>query len=105
MDVITSAVFSGILYDMLKQSAKISANNLKYWLKDWALSQNKAEKIEHELSHLNINAQMSEKDIELELLSNKKIQELIASIQPSNQTRISQVHNGNGNNNVTINNS
>jgi hypothetical protein len=44
MDVITSAVFSGILYDMLKQSAKISANNLKYWLKDWALSQNQAEK-------------------------------------------------------------
>ncbi|QVL42018.1 MAG: hypothetical protein KFB92_11045 [Alcanivorax sp.] len=104
IDIITSATLSGIIYDMLKTSTKLSMENLKEHLRGWIISDGEVQKLKNELLHLNLNDGMSEKAIQSTLESSDKIKEILSGMQPHNQTTVSQFHEGCGDNNITINN-
>lgn len=103
MDVITSSVLSGIIYDMLKKSVILSAENLKQRLGNWLIETAQVKQLEVELAKLNVNDQMSEKAIEASIASSEALTSILGHIERSNNNTINQNHTGVGDNIATIN--
>ncbi|MES9902461.1 MAG: hypothetical protein ABW168_07235 [Sedimenticola sp.] len=99
MEFITSAVLSGILYDMLKHGVVISAGSVKEKLKDWVVGDIIAPALSDELNKLNLNDELSESAIEKRIDQSSNILELISKIKKvENVTTIIQSHSGSGDN-------
>jgi len=94
----SAAVFSGVIYDVLKHQAKVTGQAIKTRLKDWILDDDSAEKIANEINSMGINQDMSESAIERKIQDSERLSQLLKEIQPYNQTNINQVHNGIGDN-------
>ena len=103
MNVITSSVLSGIIYDMLKKSVVLSAENLKQRLGNWLIETAQAKQLEAELAKLNVNDQMSEKAIEASIASSEALTKILGHIERPNSNAINQSHTGVGDNIATIN--
>lgn len=98
MDIITSAVVSGILYDMIKHKVALTAKNLKDRLKGWLVDDVVAESLEVKLKNLGLNDELSESAIDRRILGNQDLMVLLSKIEASPQTVINQYHSGTGDN-------
>ena len=98
MEVITGAILSGFLYDMLKHKVILSADHIKEKLQGWLIDDFVAENIERELDKLQLTAEMSESSIARELASSDELTALLKAVQPSVQNTTTQIHSGTGDN-------
>lgn len=74
MDFLSSAILSGIVYDMLKHHVSITATSIKEKLKNWVVDEAVAPALAKELEKLSLNDEMSEIAIERKLLDSSEIQ-------------------------------
>ncbi|WKD51035.1 GapS6a family protein [Microbulbifer spongiae] len=95
---ITTAILASSIYDMLKHSLVLSAENLKSHLKKWIVDDSTLKTLENKISYLALDDEMSEAAIEKRLIGSDEIVELIRSIKPRNSTTIIQTHSGQGDN-------
>ncbi|EEW7864160.1 hypothetical protein A8X47_004180 [Escherichia coli] len=98
MDFLSSAILSGIVYDMLKHHVSITATSIKEKLKNWVIDEAVAPALAKELEKLSLNDEMSEIAIERKLLDSSEIQKILSSIKPHAVTVIIQNHSGTGDN-------
>ncbi|EFG6858449.1 hypothetical protein OM222_003820 [Escherichia coli] len=98
MDFLSSAILSGIVYDMLKHHVSITATSIKEKLKNWVIDEAIAPALAKELEKLSLNDEMSEIAIERKLLDSSEIQKILSSIKPHAATVIIQNHSGTGDN-------
>lgn len=98
MDFLSSAILSGIVYDMLKHHVSITATSIKEKLKNWVVDEAVAPALAKELEKLSLNDEMSEIAIERKLLDSSEIQKILSSIKPLAATVIIQNHSGTGDN-------
>lgn len=96
MEFISSAVLSGILYDMLKSGVKLTAYNIKVKLQNWIVGDSIAIEIEKELHKLQLSDDMSESAIEKKIASSNELAALVKKIKPN--AIITQIHSGTGDN-------
>lgn len=94
MDFLSSAILSGIVYDMLKHHVSITATSIKEKLKNWVIDEAVAPALAKELEKLSLNDEMSEIAIERKLLDSSEIQKILSSIKPHAATVIIQNHSG-----------
>jgi hypothetical protein len=97
MAFLTEVIVAGILYDLIKHGAALTAENLRGRLKGWILGENEAQQIATEVQKLNLNNEMSEKAIQNRISSSEDLLHLLNSIKPS-ATTITQTHSGTGDN-------
>ena len=95
LDLMSAAVLSGVIYDVLKYQAKVTGQALKSRLKEWVLDDDSADEI---ANGIGINQDMSEAAIKRKIQNSDRLTQLMKEIQPSNQTNINQIHNGTGDN-------
>lgn len=98
MEFITSAVLSGILYDMLKHQVSLTAGNLKEKLQGWLIDDSMANAVETELEKLQLSNEMSESAIVKRLDGSNELIALLKEVKPTKQTTIIQTHSGTGDN-------
>lgn len=98
LDLMSAAVLSGVIYDVLKYQAKVTGQALKIRLKEWVVDDNSAEEIAREINGIGIDQDMSEAAIKRKIQDSDRLAQLIKEIKPSNQTNINQIHNGTGDN-------
>ena len=99
MEYMSSAILSGVLYDMIKLEVSITADNLKEKLKGWVVDELIAPVISKELADLNLNDELSEKAIEKRINETPKLLDLLSSIRKETSvTTIVQNHSGTGDN-------
>lgn len=96
MELITGAVLSGIIYDMLKHGITLTASNIKEKLRCWLIEDTVANSMEKELSKLQLSEDMSQSVIAEKISMSKELTELIEKLKPN--TTIMQTHNGSGDN-------
>ena len=95
MEFISSAVLSGILYDLLKNKVLLTAGNIKESLKGWAVDQVLAELVEQELVSIEISDQMSEGAIASKIEESSELMSILSKI-PQYKTQVTQQHTGSG---------
>jgi len=99
MDFLSTAVLSGIAYDILKKGLSLSASNLKEKLKDWAEVEIIVPRIAEELNKLALTDDMSEKAIERSINQSQSLLELLTTVKkPQVSNVIVQHHTGSGDN-------
>jgi len=98
MEFITSAVLSGLLYDMLKHQVSLTADNIKEKLQGWLVDDSIAKSVEIELVKLQLSDEMSESAIANKLASADELAVLLREIKSTTQTTIIQTHSGSGDN-------
>lgn len=98
VEFLSGAALSGVLYDMMKSSAVVTANDLKARLKDWILSDDTAVKLTHEISNVGIDDSLSEKAIFDRLERSSVIHDLLQQVTQPSVTTNHQVHTGSGDN-------
>ncbi|SGZ10058.1 Putative uncharacterized protein [Moritella viscosa] len=97
MELITSSILGGIIYDIVKEGIAITKDSLGEQLKKWA-AESIAPNLAEALLDIEVTSMMSEKAIELELEKNKTIVALLAQIKTSSQGAVHQEHTGSGHN-------
>lgn len=97
MPFLTEVVVAGVLYDLIKHGAALTAENLRGKLKDWVLGENETQQIATAVQKLNLSDEMSEKAIQNKISSSEDLIQILNSIKPS-KTTIIQTHNGTGDN-------
>lgn len=99
MDFLSATILSGIVYDMFKHGAKITAQNLQKKLHDWVINGTELETISTKLNELQLTDEMSESAIEKKIVSSNELMSILEKVQPStvNYTVI-QNHSGEGDN-------
>ncbi len=95
MDFMTSAMLSGIVYDMVKRGVGMSMDSLKSRLNYWLVDDNVIKEMSTRLNELNINESMSERAIQEHIERNESLMKLMQNIKP-NQSIL--VHHGSGDN-------
>lgn len=97
MEFISSAVLSGILYDLLKNKVLLTAGNIKESLKGWAVDQVLAELVEQELVSIGISDQMSEGAIASKIEASPELMSLLSNI-PQYKSQVTLQYTGSGDN-------
>lgn len=97
-EVITTSLLASTIYDMLKHSLVLSGKNLKECLRGWIIDGSTLEDLEHQISSLKLNSDMSESAIEKKLVASDELLKIIRQIKPNNATTIVQTHSGTGDN-------
>jgi len=98
VDFISTAVLSGIIYDICKTQARVTGAALKERLKSWVVDDITADDIAEEVNKLGVNQDQSEIAIEREIVRSERLLELLKEVKPSNSTTITQFHSGSGDN-------
>lgn len=99
MDFLTSAILSGIAYDVIKCGVLMTTDNLKDRLRDWIIDDYALSMLAGELNKLSLTDEMSESAIERKILSSAELVSLLETIKPiSEGNTIIQSHSGSGDN-------
>lgn len=99
MEFLTGAILSGIVYDMIKLSVAITADDLKQQLRGWIIDDVTAIQLATSIKQIENLEDMSEAAISRKLQSIPEMEALLSSIKPvQNYTQINQTHNGTGDN-------
>jgi len=108
MEYLTSAVFSGIVYDLLKTNIQISANLLKDRLKGWLIDDNELRSLSERINSINNATEMSEKALEKQFDNDPLVKQILINTKQNNSNNIiNQNHTGEGDNvagNKVVNN-
>ena len=98
MEVLSSVIFSGVLYDILKHTARIGVSELRVKLKDWIIDERTLSAIAEEVNSLDISSELSESAIEMKINQSPRLTELMGTVQKANIITINQSHSGHGDN-------
>lgn len=98
MDFMSSAVLSGIVYDLLKNGMKVSSESLKNKFQDWLVDDQRLNAISNHLQNLHLSDQMSEKAIDKQISCSEELLVLLKSVIQKPQITINQTHSGSGDN-------
>lgn len=90
--VLTEAVLSGVVYDLLKCQVSLTVENLKHRLVGWAISDETIDKLAQEIQLLECEKADSREAVEDKLRKSENIQNILKGNQ------ISQIHYGSGDN-------
>lgn len=104
MDFFTTTALSGIIYDIYKFSAKLTADQLRSKLQGWLIDDALVKELESKITHLNLQ-DYSERKITSELERNSDIQRILQDIKSkkqANNTEVNQIHSGVGDNVANI---
>lgn len=100
MDYLTSAAFSGILYDGFKNGLAITSDFLKEKLQRWLIDDALLEQLTEKVNALELH-DYGEHVIERKLNESLELQEIFKLIKPEQNTNIGSVnqrHSGSGDN-------
>jgi hypothetical protein len=98
-EFLTSAILSGIAYDVMKCGVMMSFDELKQRLKGWLISDSEILVLADELKNLELTTEMSETAIEKKISDSQELQKLIKNIKSTTESNtILQHHSGNGDN-------
>lgn len=98
MDILTTAILSGVVYDLLKHQLTLTSENIKLRLKDWLITDSQGEIISTELNNIELSDKMSEKLLSNKIASSQAIISTLKQVkQKINNTNI-QNHSGSGDN-------
>jgi hypothetical protein len=99
MEFLTSAILSGIAYDIIKCGMQLTADNLQDGLREWVINDSLVSVLTTELNKLGLTNEMSESAIERKILTSNELISLIENIKPiSEGNTIIQSHSGSGDN-------
>lgn len=99
MEFMTAAIFSGIIYDMVKKSILVSAESLKNQFTGWIVDEITAQKIAIEVNKVQDLEFLGEKGLERDFNQNEFLISLLKQIKSDqNKTTINQTHSGSGDN-------
>jgi hypothetical protein len=105
MEFLTSTIFSGIVYDIIKDRVKVNAVNLKSKMTGWIINDETIQRLVDGLKEAGINEDLNQNAIERRVNESQTLLEQLAIIHPSS-TLIQQNemgHNINStNSNITI---
>ena len=98
MDLFTTSLLSGLIYDLVKRGLTITAKSIKQHAKEWIIDDVLSESIEAEMKKLKISDEMSEVAIERRIKESANLMALIDKIKPNSNTTIILTHSGTGDN-------
>ncbi len=107
MEYLTAAILSGLIYDGIKDGAKIGFKLLKSKLQGWIADDNQINKIVEQLKEAGVDEDLAPHAIERKINEYQPLTELLQQIKASgNNSYVSQVsnvgHNINGNGNINV---
>lgn len=98
MDILTSAILSSAVYDLLKHQLALTSENIKQRLKEWLITDSQGEIIAKELNNIELSDKMSENLLSNKIASSQTIISTLKQVkQKTNNTNI-QFHSGSGDN-------
>lgn len=105
MDFLTSTILSGLAWDGIKSTGKVTVDFMKEKLRGWLINDSEIEKIVEKLNDIPESYRKSAKFIEAAIEEDSQLLELLKKIQPKQDTQInmqysqfekSTVNNGGG---------
>ncbi|MDI1230505.1 MAG: hypothetical protein PSU93_05075 [Methylobacter sp.] len=98
-EFLTSAILSGIAYDVMKCGVVLSITELKQRLRGWIISDSELLVLADEMKKLKLTDEMSETAIERKIAASPELIQLLENIKPSSESNtIIQHHSGSGDN-------
>ncbi|MDI1292363.1 MAG: hypothetical protein PSV18_06420 [Methylobacter sp.] len=98
-EFLTSAILSGIAYDVMKCGVVLSINELKQRLRGWIISDSELLVLADEMKKLELTTEMSETAIERKIAASPELKQLLGNIKPASEgNTIIQHHSGSGDN-------
>lgn len=97
----TSAILSGIAFDIIKNGTVFTADILKKELRNWLVDNDTLQQLSEGLNSLDIDDEMSPKAIERRIDSHANLNGLLSQVKANNTN--TQIHNGIGDNVMTNN--
>lgn len=107
MDIVTSSIISGAVYDMFKKGIAFTKDKISEKLSEFITNEESIKLISEKLSNLQVDDEMSEIAIKRKIDGDPEILKLIANLESKGTTTINQQHLGQGDNvggNKIINN-
>ncbi|HFF2591196.1 MULTISPECIES: GapS6a family protein [Acinetobacter calcoaceticus/baumannii complex] len=96
---ITATILSGVVYDILKTSAKLTLDNFKVKVKGWLIDDATAQKVVDEINQISDLEDYSEKGLTKKLEQNEQLVEMLKTIKLDQSVKqITQSHSGSGDN-------
>lgn len=107
MDIVTSSIISGAVYDMFKKGVVFTKDKIRKKLSEYITNDESIKLISEKLSNLEIDDEMSEIAIKRKIDADPEILKILANLENKGSTTINQQHLGQGDNvggNKIINN-
>ena len=98
MDPFTSAIASGIVWEVLKKGATVTVSYLKNALRSWLLKDSEIEALANIANQMPNEYKLNAKLIEGYLDTNSTFSEIVARVNNSDHNTIIQTHSGSGDN-------
>lgn len=96
---LTSTIFSGIVYDIIKKSSILTLDKLKAMAKGWHIDDKTGQKLVDEINQIENLDELNEKGLISRIEKNQDIMDLLSSIKIDQSTRlVTQNHSGSGDN-------
>lgn len=96
---ITATVLSGVVYDIIKTSAKLTLDNFKAKVKGWLIDDTTAQKVVDGINQIEHIDELNETGIARRIEQNQDLMSLLGSIKVDQAlTQVTQMHSGSGDN-------
>jgi hypothetical protein len=96
---ITATILSGVVYDILKTSAKLTLDNFKTKVKDWLIDDTTAQKVVDEINQIEHIDELNERALTKKFEQNADLMELLQTIKIDQSVKqVIQNHSGSGDN-------
>lgn len=98
-EFLTATILSGVVYDTVKTSAKLTLDNFKAQVKGWLMDEVTAQKVVDEINQIPNLEDYSEKVLTKKLEQNEQLVELLKTIKVDQSVKqVIQNHSGSGDN-------
>ena len=96
---LTATILSGVVYDIVKTSAKLTLANFKTKVKGWLIDDTTAQKVVDEINQIDNIDELNETGIARRIEQNQDLMSLLKAIKiDQSLTQVTQIHSGSGDN-------
>ena len=96
---LTATILSGVVYDIVKTSTKLTLDNFKTKVKGWLIDDTTAQKVVDEINQIDNIDELNETGIARRIEQNQDLMSLLKAIKiDQSLTQVTQLHSGSGDN-------
>lgn len=96
---LTATILSGVVYDIVKTSTKLTLDNFKTKVKGWLIDDTTAQKLVDEINQIDHIDDLNQTAIARNIEQNQDLMSLLKTIKiDQSLTQVSQIHSGSGDN-------
>ena len=96
---LTATILSGVVYDIVKTSSKLTLDNFKTKVKGWLIDDTTAQKVVDEINQIDNIDELNETGIARRIEQNQDLMSLLKAIKiDQSLTQVTQIHSGSGDN-------